>query len=113
MAICALVGMAGVVVFGTLTFFFMSIEPYGVLFGSLAAAFVCVAAAFGVPTYMLRPKETDAGIPPEEEGEEIDPEADESSLAESEAEHGESDVDGNDDVVPDGDGEEESRHGQD
>ena len=108
-AIIALVGIIGVAVFGTLTFFFLFDETVvagdmtlGDLFGVLAVAFACVTAVFFILAYILRPRTTDVGIPAD---------ADDSSapVAGGEAGDGEGDVDGDKDVVPDGNADDEGK----
>lgn len=86
-AIIALVGILGVTVFGTLTFFNLFAETYSVLFGTLATIFACVTAVFFILQYILRDKETTLGIPEED-----------LSATDGEADNAEKDVDGDGNV---------------
>lgn len=103
-AIIALVAVVGATVFGMLCFF----NKFDWIFGTVATICLCVTAAFGIPVYILRPKEpTDLGKLPDGEGE--DAAEGDSAPAEGETEHGEDNVDPDNDVVPDGEGDKKGK----
>ncbi|MBQ7227046.1 MAG: hypothetical protein IJX05_01445 [Clostridia bacterium] len=99
-AIIALVGIVGVTVFGTLTFFNLFDEKNSPVFGTFAVAFACVTAVFFILAYILKDKEpTSLGIPEEADGSQ----GEESALVTGgKAENGENEVDENGDIDEDG-----------
>lgn len=103
LAIISLVAIICATVFGMLCFF----NQFNWVFGTIATICLGVTAVFGIPVYVLRPKEpTDLGKLPEGEADEGD---EGSTPAESETEHGENDVNPDNDVVPDSEGDKKGK----
>lgn len=106
-AIIGLIGAVGTAVFSSLVFFNLNTELSGIM-GTLAVIFICIMAVFFILAYSLKPRGTDLGKP--DDADEID-DAELGSGGETEA--NESDIDGDHNVVPDTDADEERKDEQD